>query len=90
MLTGIEFADDAYAAAEGADALVIVTEWDEFRALDLETLAKRRCAAKCWSTCATSMTATMPSGPGLAYHGVGRGRPSRIIRPISELICIRN
>jgi UDPglucose 6-dehydrogenase len=30
---------DAYAAAKGADALVIVTEWDEFRALDLETLA---------------------------------------------------
>ena len=26
-------------AAEGADALVIVTEWDEFRALDLEKLA---------------------------------------------------
>ena len=38
-LRGIEFADDAYAAAEGADALVIVTEWDEFRALDLERIA---------------------------------------------------
>ncbi len=35
-LDGVEFADDAYAAAEGADALVIVTEWDEFRALDLD------------------------------------------------------
>ena len=39
MLSGIEFADDAYAAADGADALVIVTEWDEFRALDLERIA---------------------------------------------------
>ena len=28
--------DDAYAAIEGADALVIVTEWDAFRALDLD------------------------------------------------------
>ena len=37
--TGIEFADDAYAAADGADALVIVTEWDEFRALDLDRIA---------------------------------------------------
>ena len=36
----IEFAADAYAAAEGADALVIVTEWDEFRALDLDRLAE--------------------------------------------------
>ena len=39
VLTGVEFADDAYAAADGADALVIVTEWDEFRALDLEKIA---------------------------------------------------
>ena len=30
MLEGIEFADDAYAAAAEADALVIVTEWDDF------------------------------------------------------------
>ena len=36
VLDGIDFADDPYAAADGADALVIVTEWDEFRALDLE------------------------------------------------------
>ena len=40
LLPGIAFADDAYAAAEGADALVIVTEWDEFRALDLDRLAQ--------------------------------------------------
>src|SRR5947208_6283017 len=39
VLSGVEFADDAYAAAEGADALVIVTEWDEFRALDLDRIA---------------------------------------------------
>jgi UDPglucose 6-dehydrogenase len=35
MLKDVEFAASPYAAAEGADALVIVTEWDEFRALDL-------------------------------------------------------
>jgi UDPglucose 6-dehydrogenase len=35
VLTGVEFVSDAYAAAEGASALVIVTEWNEFRALDL-------------------------------------------------------
>ena len=39
MLEGISFADDAQAAAAGADAVVIVTEWDEFRALDLEQMA---------------------------------------------------
>jgi UDPglucose 6-dehydrogenase len=35
MLAGVDFKDDPYAAAEGADALVIITEWDQFRALDL-------------------------------------------------------
>ncbi|MEZ0243533.1 MAG: UDP-glucose/GDP-mannose dehydrogenase family protein, partial [Sphingomonas sp.] len=35
MLTNVEFSESPYAAADGADALVIVTEWDEFRALDL-------------------------------------------------------
>ena len=35
MLDNVEFAQSAYAAIEGADALVLVTEWDAFRALDL-------------------------------------------------------
>jgi UDPglucose 6-dehydrogenase len=35
LLPGIEFAESAYACLRGADAAVIVTEWDEFRALDL-------------------------------------------------------
>ena len=37
-LTDVEFATDAYACATGADALVIVTEWDAFRALDLDRI----------------------------------------------------
>ena len=35
MLDNVEFAQSAYAAVEGADALVLVTVWDAFRALDL-------------------------------------------------------
>ena len=31
---------NAYAAIEGADATVIVTEWDAFRALDLNRIKK--------------------------------------------------
>jgi UDPglucose 6-dehydrogenase len=40
LLPDIEFARDAHAAVKDADALVIVTEWDEFRALDLDRIAK--------------------------------------------------
>jgi UDPglucose 6-dehydrogenase len=39
LLPGVAWADDPYAAAEGADAIVILTEWNEFRALDLGRLA---------------------------------------------------
>ncbi len=35
LLGEVEYSADAYSCVEGADALVIVTEWDAFRALDL-------------------------------------------------------
>jgi UDPglucose 6-dehydrogenase len=38
LLQDIAFTSDPYACAEGADVLVIVTEWDAFRALDLTRL----------------------------------------------------
>ena len=34
----VEWCEDAYAALEGVDALVIITEWNEFRALNLERI----------------------------------------------------
>ncbi len=39
IMPNVAFCTDPYAAAEGADALALVTEWDAFRALDLERLA---------------------------------------------------
>jgi len=38
MLRDVDFKDDPYAVAAGADALVIITEWDQFRALDLDRI----------------------------------------------------
>jgi UDPglucose 6-dehydrogenase len=40
LMPEVAFFDSAYAAAEGADAVVLVTEWDVLRALDLERLAR--------------------------------------------------
>lgn len=36
LLQGVEWANDAYSALEGADCAVIITEWKEFRALNME------------------------------------------------------
>jgi UDPglucose 6-dehydrogenase len=38
LLPDITYAADEYAAVEGADALVFVTEWNQFRALDMERI----------------------------------------------------
>lgn len=38
LLPEIEYAEDEYAAATGADALVFVTEWNQFRALNMERI----------------------------------------------------
>jgi UDPglucose 6-dehydrogenase len=38
LMPAIEMAEDAYALAEGADALVICTEWNEFKQLDLQRI----------------------------------------------------
>ncbi|PTE13895.1 UDP-glucose dehydrogenase family protein [Pseudogemmobacter blasticus] len=41
LLPGVKWCDSAYQAVQGADLVVILTEWNEFRALDLARLAKR-------------------------------------------------
>ena len=38
LLPGVAWADDPYEAASGADAVVIITEWNMFRALDMRRL----------------------------------------------------
>ena len=74
VLSGVEFADDAYGAAEGADALVIVTEWDEFRALDLERIAASL-RGKILVDLRNVYDRSEAEAAGLIYYGIGRGRP---------------
>ena len=38
LLPGVNWCDDAYSAVDGADGVVIITEWNEFRGLDLKRL----------------------------------------------------
>src|SRR5438270_2037490 len=76
FLSGVEFADDAYAAAEGGDALVIVTEWDEFRALDLDRIAAAL-RGKVLVDLRNVYDRSEAEAAGLIYYGIGRGRPQR-------------
>jgi UDPglucose 6-dehydrogenase len=41
LLPEVTFAKDAYEACEGADALVIMTEWNQFRMLDFARIQGR-------------------------------------------------
>jgi UDPglucose 6-dehydrogenase len=73
VLSGIAFADNAYDAAADTDALVIVTEWDEFRALDLEKIAASM-RGKVLVDLRNVYDRDEAAEVGLAYYGVGRGR----------------
>ena len=76
IFTGIEFASDAYEAAADADALVIVTEWDEFRALDLEKIAETL-RGDVLVDLRNVYDREEAEEAGLTYYGVGRGRLER-------------
>lgn len=41
LLPGVKWVENPYSAAQGADLVVILTEWNEFRALDLGKLANK-------------------------------------------------
>jgi UDPglucose 6-dehydrogenase len=73
VLSGLTFADDAYGTADGADALVIVTEWDEFRALDLDRIAASL-RGKVLVDLRNVYDRREAEDAGLTYYGVGRGR----------------
>jgi UDPglucose 6-dehydrogenase len=76
LMPRVEFAPDAHAAAEGADALVIVTEWDEFRALDLADLASAMRGTVLVDLRNVYDRADAERA-GLAYFGIGRGELNR-------------
>ncbi|GAA4721364.1 UDP-glucose/GDP-mannose dehydrogenase family protein [Sphingomonas lutea] len=73
IFTDISFAADAAAAVAGADAVVIVTEWDEFRALDLEEMAGAM-RGRALVDLRNVYDREEAERAGLTYFGVGRGR----------------
>ena len=71
LLSDVEFVSGPYLAAEEADALVIITEWNEFRALDLDRL-KTIMKAPIIVDLRNIYTPSEVAEKGFAYFSVGR------------------
>ena len=71
MMPGVDFAPDALAAVSGADAVVLVTEWDEFAELDLAEVAKAM-SGNVLIDGRNLFDPKSASAAGLRYEGIGR------------------
>jgi UDPglucose 6-dehydrogenase len=67
----IQYCGDPYQCADGADALVIVTEWEQFRALDFDRL-KREMASPVVIDLRNVYDADELTKRGFLYQGIGR------------------
>ena len=71
LMPGLDFADDALSAVAGADAAVLVTEWDEFKALDFGAVAEAM-SGKLIIDGRNALDPEAVSAAGLTYEGIGR------------------
>ncbi len=71
LLNGVTYCEGPYQAVEGADALVIVTEWDAFRALDLDRV-RTLLSTPILVDLRNIYPRDMVERAGLIYHAVGR------------------
>jgi UDPglucose 6-dehydrogenase len=74
VLADVVYCEGPYACAEDADALVIVTEWEQFRALDLDRL-KQVMASPVFIDLRNIYRAEDVARHGFFYDSVGRPRP---------------
>jgi UDPglucose 6-dehydrogenase len=71
LMPNVELFDDPYAAADGADAIVLVTEWDALRALDLDRIAARM-AQPILVDLRNIYPPEEAQAAGLRWYGIGR------------------
>jgi len=76
MFSGVLFCNDAYATAQDCHALVIATEWNEFRALNLERI-KSALARPVIVDLRNLYDPIKMKNAGFEYVGVGRGMVSQ-------------
>jgi UDPglucose 6-dehydrogenase len=71
LLSGVAFSDSALRAVEGADAVVLVTEWPEFVELDWADVASRM-RGDLVIDGRNALRGDRVTAAGLAYEGIGR------------------
>lgn len=81
VLCGVVYCDGPYSCAQDAHALVIITEWEQFRALDLDQL-RQAMASPVMVDLRNVYRPEDVQRFGFSYVGIGRGRPSA---PASEI-----
>lgn len=72
LLPGFVWCDSALEAVEGADVLVVVTEWNEFRALDLKAV-KAKMQGDVLVDLRNIFQPDLAKAAGFRYSGIGRG-----------------
>jgi UDPglucose 6-dehydrogenase len=72
LLPGVQWCAGALEACTGADILVVMTEWNEFRALDLEA-ARKRMSGDCLVDLRNVFQKPAARSAGFHYSGIGRG-----------------
>jgi UDPglucose 6-dehydrogenase len=70
--SGLMLCDTAHTALDGADALIIVTEWQEFRSPDFDVLKKRLADAVVFDGRNLYEPESVRAA-GLQYYAIGRG-----------------
>lgn len=71
LLPGVIWEDDVYSAAEGADAVVLLTEWNEFRGINLERLAQCMATPRL-ADLRNVFDPKVAAAAGFAYDSIGR------------------
>ncbi len=71
LMSGVGFCENAYDAMEGADAVVLLTEWNEFRALDMER-TRKLLKTPLVIDLRNIYTPQEMASAGFEYHSIGR------------------
>lgn len=83
LLPGVEMSPNPYAMAEGCDALMVITDWNEFKNLDFDRIHKKMSKAILFDARNIYEPEKMRS-LGFNYRGFGRGYNGHLLNNVLE------